>query len=67
MTVSVRFLIPVTQTSMQIIDKFCKLSINPVNAARLFRQRGTENFCIFCVVSYVTVVSVELDASFFSY
>ena len=46
---------------------YVKLSINSVNAARFFRQRGTENFCICDDVSYVTEVSAELDASVFSY
>jgi len=48
-------------------DIYVKLSIKSVNAARFFRQRGTENFCICSVVSYVTEVSAEVDASFFSY
>ena len=49
------------------IGIYVKLSINSVNAARFFRQRGTENFCICGVVSYVTEVSAEFDASVFSY
>jgi hypothetical protein len=42
-------------------------SINSVKAARFFRQRGTENFGICGVVSYVTEVSAELGATVFSY